>query len=74
MNYLAQCTYTTMDVKDPTAARILKHVKNPKEKENIRPVTLNRRRNSRNVNINSLMLTIVVILSILGVAELGVKA
>ena len=61
-----------MDVKDPTAARILKHVKKPKEKENIRPVTLNRRRNSRNVNINNLKLTIVAILSILCVAELGV--
>ena len=34
-----------MDVKDPTAARILKHVKKPNEKENIRPVTLNKRRN-----------------------------
>ena len=43
------------------------------EKDNIRPVILNRRRNSRNVNINSLMLTVVAILSILGVAELGVK-
>ena len=63
-----------MDVKDLTAARILKHAKKPSEKDNIRPVTLDRRRNSRNVNINSLMLTIVAILSILGVAELGVKA
>ena len=63
-----------MDVNEPTATRILKHVKKPNEKMNIRPVILNRRRNSRNANINSLMLTVVEILSILGVAELGVKA
>ena len=63
-----------MDVKDLTAARILKHAKKPNEKDNTRPVTLDRRRNSRNVNINSLMLTIVAILSIVGVAELRVKA
>ena len=44
-----------MDVKDLTAARILKHAKNPNEKDNIRTVTLDRG-NSRNVNINSLML------------------
>ena len=63
-----------MNVKDLTAARILKHAKKPNEKDNIRTVTLDRRRNSRNVNINSLMLNVVAILSILGVAELGVKA
>ena len=63
-----------MDVKDPKATRILKHAKKPNEKDNIRPVTLDRRRNSRNVNINSLMLTVVAILSILGVTELGIKA
>ena len=63
-----------MDVKDPTAAKILKHAKKPNEKDNIRLVTLDKRKNSRNVNINSLMLTIVAILSNLGVVELGVKA
>ena len=62
-----------MDVKDLTAARILKHAKKPIEKNNIKTVILDRRRNS-NVNISSLMLTIVAILSILCVTELGVKA
>ena len=37
-----------MYVKDLTAARILKHAKKPNEKNNIRTVTLNRRRNSKN--------------------------